>query len=162
MKSLNILSIISFILFGCHEDPIQRKVSRVIANESSANVEILGYSISELIETVNIDFGEVNEKQELCQTELGNTNCSLLTGLDIRWYDVADSLVVIFNKNRIGSYCEYLGSCSLNDRGLLTLPLFLENGEHNTGYIKSIVDDTEIYTFTITEQDYENSILVED
>ena len=154
------LTFLFIFIFSCDERT-EYDIRRIIVNESSVPVRVEAYSEGEVIENLSILSSEKNIKDEHCIDERALVFCDRLSELDIRWDRIADSIVLVFNQERIESFCGYLRECTFEERNLLLFPLFLENNEHNTGYIKSIEGDTQVFTFTITEEDYQNADLID-
>jgi hypothetical protein len=155
------LTFLFIFFFSCHERT-EFNIRRIIANESSVPVRVEAYSEGEVVENLSILSGEKNIKDEYCIDERGNVFCDRLSELDIRWDRIADSIVLVFNQERIETFCGFLSECTFEERNLLLFPpLFFENNEHSTGYVKSIEAGVQVFTFTITEEDYQNADVID-
>ena len=133
------------------------KVRRVIENESLESISLNVYNNGSIIENIKLANGQSNTKDEICKSFTGTTRCDRLSELDIRWDNIADSIVLVFNQERTISFCGFISNCTFEERNLLLFPLHIENGEHHTGYVKTIEGDTQVFTFTITEEDYKDA-----
>ena len=149
----------SLVLLGissCHEHN-EFNIRRVIFNETTIPIRVEAYSQGEVVEEFSILPNEMNVKDEFCIDERGNVDCDHLTGQDIQWELFSDSVVVVFNQERIESFCGSDIPCTFNERNLILLPLFIDDDRNNSGYVKTIEVGTQVFTFTITEEDYDNA-----
>jgi len=158
---LSILILMSFII-SCNDGVMSFEINRIIENKSGLPVEIRVFFEESLVETLNLNDTDLSRKEGSCSDNGDRFFCNSSTGRDLDWTDYADSIAVVFNKESVNSFCGNIQNCTFDDRNLLLLPFFLENDQQNTGYIKSIVANAQVYTFTITEEDYENAIPIED
>ncbi len=148
--------LVLLVFASCH-DTTEYNVRRTIVNESQVPIRVAAYSQGEVIEEFSVLPGEGNIKDEICVDERGRLDCDQLTGQDIQWDLFSDSVVVFFNEERIESFCGFISDCTLQDRNLLLFPIHLENEEHATGYVKTLEGDTQVFTFTISNEDFDNA-----
>jgi len=148
------------LLTSCPKEVATRvfNVSRVIANNSPVEVRIEVYDAGRVVETFSIASGGQNQKHEVCKTLLASTTCDYMSGRDIRWSSrIVDSVTIVYEEMKKQTYCGVGPVCNKEERNIMALPLFEENNEQNTGYVKTIEGDTQVFTFTLTEEDYENA-----
>ncbi len=150
---------LSAVLFSCGGDPVEFSVERVIKNNSSVEVRLDVYKNSDVFESLVIDSGDENRKAERCRSRNGPKpfSCDLLSSLEIRWL-WQDSVVINFANLRSQTYCIGLTAdeCGAADRLRLHILPMTEN-ERNLGFEREMVDGVRVYTYTITEADYENA-----
>ncbi|MDW3191983.1 MAG: hypothetical protein R8G66_06450 [Cytophagales bacterium] len=152
------MSLLSF-LSACKEDPIEWNVRRLIINESPVDLKIDVYLGDSVFETISIAQNNLDEKMELCRRSNGDTNCNVMSNVDLRWNQFADSVVITFANDRSLTYCQLEGVCSEGLRNIMNLTILLNNeGDFSeSGYVRSDIESVQTYTYTITEEDYQNA-----
>ncbi len=154
-----LISLLSLPFSGCDWFPSEAPdtfypTKRVIENASGVPVNISIYvGGRDTEEGFYLGPGEVRIDEEVCEKRRGALRCDLILRR------LRDSVVLTFDAERKIRYCSVGLSCyeGFDFKNIMTLPLFLENHEQNTGYLKTVEGDTSIFTFTITEEDYENA-----
>ena len=152
----------SFFLINCGKDIEYFNVERVIINNSSVPVVWKVYDNSLLVDTILISATTESRKKERCQIGPRDYSCNLLSGEDIELFQ-QDSIFIEFDSKSIEKYCVNSVPC-LNNRMNISLVVhpILESEQLN-GFVRTIdSQNTRVYTYTITEEDYQNAKLIED
>ena len=139
-------------LISCHEI-IRFDAKRVIVNDSDVQVRIEIYQDGNSIESISIPSGGINEQLSKCEDDVSRLKCTP----DFRWVSIADSAQVFFDESRVQTFCGENMECLQTERNIFFFPLTIDESENATGYVKSMEDDVRVYTYTITNEDYENA-----
>ena len=143
-------------LVSCGED-ISFDATRVIVNESNSDVRIEVYQDGNSIESISISAGSKNERLTSCDNGVGRIECTP----DLQWASFADSALVIFDETRIQTFCGFGQDCNQGPRNIMDLVIRLnDNDLSELGYVKTMEGDNHVYTYTITEEDYQNAVPV--
>ena len=157
---LSYFFLVLLVISSCHERD-EFSVRRVIFNETPIPIRVEAYSQGKVVEGFSILPNETNVKDEFCIAERGNMDCDRLTGQDIQWDFFSDSVVVVFNQERIESFCGFISNCTSDERNLILFPSITVDDGTNSGYIRTIEEGVRVFTFTITEEDYQNADLID-
>jgi hypothetical protein len=165
MKALAIsmLSICILFFINCGGDDKDFNVQRVIVNNTSVPVVWSVYKNGLLSESLSIEANGEHKKNEICRliSEPNHFSCDVMTGQDVQFL-YQDSIVMEFNKIKKESYCVRSAVCEVNRYVYLLILPILES-DRFIGFTRTIDSQkTRVYTFTITEQDYQNAKPIED
>lgn len=148
-----IICLISLNLNSCSPEKIGRKweFTRIIRNKSSHNVElgVFNNGLSDFFSIPNTDSLTFYGK---CLTAGGDLLCDIGYDSFITERDVDDSVHIIFDNGKYQKFYPTSDTCCLKNI------LFTEL---QFGYVvEGRGTDFEIYTYTITEEDYKNAEVI--
>ena len=155
LVSLEIL----LILNSCGGDPIKFNVQRVIVNSSTVPITWTVFEDGEIFESISLPIGSEDRKSEQCisQVEPSRYSCDHLTGQDVLLRR-QDSVVIVFNTEKKLVYCVSFSACENGNKNIMLGILPDIESEDIIGFEREIQGNGErIYTFSITEEDYENA-----
>lgn len=140
----------NYVLFtGCKEESSSFKLNRIINNDSKHEVLIRAYqSPIGIVEEITIKPSEFSFESQTCDRETGDTFCDLIWGLQ------GDSVEVVFSNEKRQLFCSKRLPCYSSDRNIMIIDLFDKN---NSGYLESELEGVRTFTYTITEEDYQNA-----
>jgi hypothetical protein len=159
MRALFPCLIFTSFLIGCGGDPVYFNVERVIVNRSSLPVVWNVYAEGLLVESVTIAASGEDRKKEKCKHsyEPSNFSCDLLSGIDIELFR-QDSISIEYTNLKREMYCVNTVPCGDNIRNISLVVNPIIGSDQLTGFTRTIDSQkTRVYTFTITEQDYQNA-----
>ena len=151
MKGLFHSFLLSFLLLTSCDKRFHFEVQRVVANNSSVPVEIIVYDEGGIINAFSISSGAEQIDTDFCETG-AFPSCPLI------WNRVRDSVRVVFDNEREVLFCSESQDCysGYEARNIMLMPFFSKEDMAN-GYVRTSDGDIQIYTYTITEEDYENA-----